>query len=125
VAAKSRHHFEIHTRAADGGEHLSVHCLDVRAHKLRGQYRPLVLQRADPDTRERLLDFAGIPDRHRSKFLCLTLPTEDDGFIVCGVARVRAEPHDAKLTGDWYPAERRLLHELRANTGTDRLPRCP
>lgn len=57
-----------------------------------GRYRPLVLQPAAPDSRDRLLDFAEIPDRHRSKYPCLTLPTEDDGFIVCGVAAPFCRP---------------------------------
>lgn len=116
----------LHARAVPGGaEHLSVHFEGVRAQKLRGQYRPLVLQPAGPDSRARILDFAGIPERHRSSMLCLTLPTEDDGFVVCGVASVRAIPHDAQAVGKdaadgLVPAGHRLLYVLRqyADTGT-------
>lgn len=116
----------LHARAESGGEHLSVHFEGVHAQKLRGRYRPLVLQPADPDSRARILDFAGIPDRLRARMLCLTLPSEDDGFVVCGVARVRAIPHhtqtDSRDTSSdgWFPAGHRLLYVLREyDTGTN------
>ncbi|WP_285550883.1 hypothetical protein [Actinoplanes regularis] len=98
----------LHARVADGDQDaVSVHFEGVRAVKLRASYPGLVIQPADPPTRTRLLDYAGVPDFLRQTELCLTLPTEEDGFVVCGRARVLAGRH-SNDQGGWRlpdPAE--------------------
>jgi hypothetical protein len=109
----------LHGRAdAKGEEHLNVLFEDVDAVKLRLSYRPLVLQRADDDTRADILSFAGVPARFQAERLCLILPIPDTepGFIVCGRATVLAHPDDGTYGLHRLALKRtehtRVLHSL-------------
>jgi hypothetical protein len=109
----------LHGRAdVEGEEHLNVLFEDVSAVKLQRSYKPLVLQRADDDTRADLLSFTGIV-HFQARYLCLILPTPDTepGFIVCGRATVLAHPHDRSYGLDRGALKRnghaRVLHSMR------------
>ncbi len=97
-------------------ERLSVLFEDVRAVKLRGSYQPLQLRRAEPFSRERILDFAEIPGRHWARYVCLTLPVEGLGFVVCGRATVLATDIELDPSDTWWPAHARVLHVLENDT---------
>lgn len=98
---------------AEGSQPEAVHVLfeGVRAVKLRSSYRPLTLQRAVDKERERMLAFAGVPARLCDRMLCLTLPSEDEGFVVCGKATVLALPGNDVDT--WSPKDTRVLFPVR------------
>jgi hypothetical protein len=107
----------LHARAgASDPEHVDVVFEGVRAVKLRSSYQPLILQPADETTRAQILTFADVPARHRTRMLCLTLPTPDDepGFVVCARATVVAL---AKADNEVPPAysheHSRPIHVLR------------
>jgi hypothetical protein len=68
-------------------EHVNVLFEDVRAVKLRSSYEPLSLAPAGDPVRNDMLAFADIPERHRRRFLTLTLSTEPRQDSSC--ARVR------------------------------------
>jgi hypothetical protein len=96
-----------------GSQAETMHVLfeGVRAVKLRTSHDPLELRAALGEDRLRLLDFAGIPERLHDKFACITLPSEDDGFIVCGRATVFAVPGD--VSDSRWQSEAQVLHDLR------------
>jgi hypothetical protein len=94
-------------------ERLWVLFESVRAVKLRRTYQPLELRRAEPVSRERILDFAEIPDRHRARYVCVTLPVEDFGFVVCSQARVLAGDIESTSNDPRWPEDARVLHVLK------------
>jgi hypothetical protein len=103
------------------GEHaegIVVHFLGVIGHKVRSQYRPLTLMVADGQVRKDLLDFAEVPQHFRPRFICLTLPAEADGFVVCGVARVVATAET--YLGESWPPPGRLINTLRQEDSAGR-----
>jgi hypothetical protein len=107
----------LHARAGEADlEHLDVVFEDVRAVKLRSSYRPLILRAADDITREHVLTFAGIPARHRHRYLSLTLPSPpgEEGFIVCGRTTVLTVPK-AQAPGSlgFWPTGTRTVHVFR------------
>lgn len=103
----------LRARPRDGQtERLSVLFEGVQAVKLRRAYRPLHLRRTTGQAREHLLDFADVPVQHRWRFVCLTLPDEDSGFVVCGGARVLASGLEAAGSDPWWPEGARVLHVL-------------
>jgi hypothetical protein len=97
---------------AGGNESDAVHVLfeGVRAVKLRTSYHPLTVRRAAGEERERVLAFAEVPERLHGRMLCLTLPSEDEGFIVCGRATVLTMPGNDMDT--WWPENARVLHQI-------------
>jgi hypothetical protein len=102
---------------------VSVEFNGVTAVKLRRSYPGLTLRLADEPTRTRLLDFADIPhnSRHdpRPTQLCFTLPTEDDGFVVCGQVKVLVG-RQPRNTPDWqWPEGMTVLHRLTGGPPTD------
>ncbi|MGY0231035.1 hypothetical protein [Longispora urticae] len=103
----------LRSRARGGdAEQLSVLFTGVRAVKLRTSYEPLELRPADRADRELILDFAEIPDRLRSRYLCLTLPVENAGFVICARATVLAGDADRDPGDRWRSDEARVLHVL-------------
>jgi hypothetical protein len=85
----------------------------VTAVKLRRTYPGLTLVPAGEPVRTRLLDYADIPQRLRPAQVCLTLPTEDDGFVVCGRARVITGRQPAGA-GTWrWPDDATVLHVVK------------
>ncbi len=104
-------------RTHDGDtQRLSVLFEDVRAVKLRRSYQPLQLRRAEPDSRDQILDFAQIPDRRWARYVCVTLPVEDLGFVVCGRATVLTADIEANPSDPWWPEHARVLHVLKNDT---------
>lgn len=95
---------------------VSVEFDAVEAVKLRRSYPGLTLQLADEPTRERLLEFADI--KHNPQWdlrpaqLCLTLPTEDDGFVVCGRVKVLVGQQPSGRPGWRSPEDRTVIHSL-------------
>jgi hypothetical protein len=55
----------------------------------------------DPRSRARVPAFANIGGDRGFRRLCRTPPTEDDGFVVCAFAAVRAIPHGFRHQGEW------------------------
>jgi hypothetical protein len=100
-------------RPERGGEFVSVMFVGVKAVKLRDFYAPLELTVADLEVRTGILDFAGVPDRFRDRSLCLTLPTENEGFILCVHATVVASRSELGQGYRWMPDDARVLHTLR------------
>ncbi|BEL04789.1 hypothetical protein Q0Z83_029800 [Actinoplanes sichuanensis] len=101
----------------DGVDMVSMLCEDVSAMKLRRGYRGLTIRTADEPTRTRLLGYAEVPDFRRPAQACLILPTEEDGFIVCGRARVLTgrQPRDQP---SWrLPENARVLHVFPPDRG--------
>lgn len=99
----------------DGSDAVHVLFEGVRAVKLRTSYHPLALRRAAGEERERMLAFAEVPERHHSRMLCVTLPSEDEGFIVCGRATVLAVARNDLSSG--WPENARVLHHLHPAAG--------
>jgi hypothetical protein len=101
---------------AGDAEHLSVLFEGVRAVKLRASYHPLQLRQAEPISRERILDFAEVPFQHRRAHLCLTLPVEDSGFVVCARATVLSVEIGTEANDRWWPEHARVLHAMTNDT---------
>ncbi|MEV4624975.1 hypothetical protein AB0J90_01610 [Micromonospora sp. NPDC049523] len=101
-------------------EHIDVLFEDVRAVKLGGSYRPLILEPADPDTRAGVLAFAQIPVRHQARYLCLTLPKPDaePGFILCARATVLASETSNPRHHPVRNEQARVLHLLKHEPAT-------
>jgi hypothetical protein len=96
-------------------EHLNVLFEDVRAVKLRSSYQPLILAPAGNPARNDILAFADMPERHRLRYLSLTLSTEPEaGFVLCARATVLAvdKTNDQSPAHPW-PDGARVLHILR------------
>ncbi|BCY08707.1 hypothetical protein L3i22_037950 [Actinoplanes sp. L3-i22] len=91
----------------------------VRAIKLRMSYKGLVIRTADASTRARMLDYAGVPEFLRQRELCLTLPAEDDGFVVCAKATVLTGKRSGDQSGWRLPEPATVLHTL---TSPDQVP---
>lgn len=96
-------------------EHLNVLFEDVRAVKLRPSYQPLILAPADNPVRNDILAFADMPERHRLRYLSLTLSTEPEaGFVLCARATVLAvDKTDDQYPISSWPDGARVLHTLR------------
>jgi len=95
-------------------EHLNVLFEDVRAVKLRSSYQPLILALAANPVRDDILAFADVPERHRLRYLTLTLSTEPEaGFVLCARATVLAvdKTNDQIPVRSW-PDGARVLHTL-------------
>jgi len=98
-------------------EHVNVLFEDVRAVKLRSSYQPLILAPAGNPVRNDILAFADIPERHRLRYLSVTLSTDPEaGFVVCARATVLAvdktnEQHPIRS----WPDGARVLHTLRGD----------
>ena len=99
-------------------EHLNLLFEDVRAVKLRASYQPLILALADNPTRDGILIFAEIPERHRHRYLSLTLANEPEaGFVLCARATVLAvdKTNDQSPNHPW-PEGARVLHVFRRDS---------
>jgi hypothetical protein len=103
-----------HAEAADA-EHLNVLFEDVRAVKLRSSYQPLILALAAHPVRDDILAFADIPERHRPRYLSLTLSARPEaGFVLCARATVLAvDKAGAKTPIHPWPDGARVVHTLR------------
>ncbi|GIE35774.1 hypothetical protein Ait01nite_088190 [Actinoplanes italicus] len=106
----------MHARADTADpEYLNVLFEDVRAVKLRSSYQPLILASASNPVRNDILAFAAIPERHRHRFLSLTLSTEPEArFVLCARATVLAvdTTKDHTPLRPW-PDGARVIHALR------------
>jgi hypothetical protein len=105
----------LHARAgATDAEHLNVLFEDVRAVKLRSSYQPLILSPTDDLSRDDILAFAGIPERHQHRYLSLTLSTQPEaGFVLCARATVLGvgKTNDQTPLHPW-PDDARVIHTL-------------
>jgi hypothetical protein len=93
----------LHAPPASGGDAVSVLFEGVRAIKLRTSYPGLVIQPVDAPIWARLLDYAGVSEDWRPKTLCLTLPAEEDGSVVCAKATALAGEQSQDRAGWRWP----------------------
>ncbi|GAA1893851.1 hypothetical protein GCM10009687_74140 [Asanoa iriomotensis] len=120
----------LHARAeGNHDEHLNVLFEGVVAVKVRASCQPLVLQRADHDTRASVLAFAQVPARIQAQILCLALPSPspspsppqaEAGFVACARATVLANANSDDMTADRWNENSRVLHVLTASPATSR-----
>jgi hypothetical protein len=105
----------LHARAdAADSEYLNVLFEDVRAVKLRSSYQPLILVPAGNPVRNDILAFADMPERHRHRYLSLTLSTQPEaGFVLCARTTVLAvdKTNDQAPVRPW-PDGARVIHTL-------------
>lgn len=120
----------LHAHAdADHDEHVNVLFEGVYAAKLRLSYRPLILHRADDETRAGILAFSEIPARHQARLLCLALssPRAEAGFVACSRATVlaNAKADSSDFVVDVWTDHSRVLHALTAASQSSALPESP
>jgi hypothetical protein len=103
----------LHDPAPRGGmDEVSVLFEGVRAVKLRVSYNGLTIRSADASTRARMPEYAAVPELSHQKELCLVLPTEDDGFVVCAKATVLSGRRSLDQAGWRWPEQATVLHAL-------------
>ncbi|MBU2662211.1 hypothetical protein KOI35_01690 [Actinoplanes bogorensis] len=102
-------HSQLVLHAPADGIATSVHFEGVRAVKLRTSYVGLTILEASGDDRIRMLAYAKVPERLSDTHICLTLPTEDDGFVVCGRATALSGRQARAHSGWRWPEEAAVL----------------